>query len=192
MYWNICHLESKVVSLSARHWRIQMTSKEIRLRDAKLYQEAMNEALIGDDPEIWISRHGLEMSLGIAMDGISDYIDACFWLNDNPLQHLRKHFPGFIWGFHEDVSPNRLVSVIVVADYIWVTGLEIGDGFVTATQIGRTNHLGLPKRRVLCFLPEKSEHSGWNQTIRTALSAYVPGIRFVLNSNNKIADTIIS
>lgn len=126
------------------------------------------------------------MSLGIAMDGISEYIDACFWLNDNPLRHLRKHFQGFTWKFHEDVSRNKLVSVLGAADYIWVTGLEIGDGFVTATQIGGT------KPRVLCFLPEKSEHSGWNQTIRKDLSSYVPGILFVLNGNNKIADTIIS
>ncbi len=163
-----------------------MTSKEMRLRDAKLYQEAMNEALASRDPEIWISRHGLEMSLGIAMDGISEYIDACFWLDDNPLRHLRRHFPGFTWKFHEDVAKNKLASVLGVADYIWVTGLEIGDGFVTATQMGGN------KPRVLCFLPEKSEHSGWNQTIRTDLSTYVPGILFVLNGNNKIVNTIVS
>ena len=169
-----------------------MTSKEMRLRDAKLYQEAMNEALTSDDPEIWISRHGLEMSLGIAMDGISDYIDACFWLVDNPLRHLRKHFPGFMWKFHEDVRKDEFASVLGVVDYIWVTGLEIGDGFVTATQFRRTKHLGPQKRRTLYFLPEKSEHSGWNQTIRKDLSSYVPGILFVLNGNNKIASTIIS
>ncbi len=164
-----------------------MTSKEMRLRDAKLYQGLMNEVLTSNDPGIWIDQHGMEMSLGIALDGISDYIDACFWMNDNPLRHLRRYFPGFIWNFHEDIKRNDLALVLGNADYIWVTGLEVGDGFVTATHVGR-----IRKPRVLCFLPEKSEHSGWNQVIRRDLRNNVPGILFVLNGNNKIADTIIS
>ncbi len=162
-----------------------MTNKEMRLREAKLYQGLMNEILTGKDPEVWIDRHGIEMSLGIAMYHISEYIDACFWLDDNPLRHLRKQFPSFIWKFHKNVNPNKLAPILVCADYIWVTGLEVGDEFVTATQIERE------KPRVLCFLPEKNEYSGWNNMIRKRLNRVVPDIRFIKNGDDRVANTII-
>lgn len=163
-----------------------MTSKEMRIREGKLYNGLMNEVLMGDDPEVWINRHGMEMSLGIAMEGISNYIEACYWVNDNPLRHLRRSFPDFIWKFHEDVSRTKLASVLGVVDYIWVGGLEVGDAYVTATQVRNA------KPRVLCFLNETGDHSGWNQVVRRDLSPSVPGIRFVEDGNDKDANTVIS
>lgn len=162
-----------------------MTSKEMRIREGKLYNGLMNEVLEGDDPEVWIDRHGMEMSLGMAMGNISDYIESCYWMQDNPLRHLRKSFPYFTWKFHEDVSQARLASVLGVADYIWVGGLVVGDAFVTATQVRDA------KPRGLCFLPKINEHCGWNRMIRRDLSLVVPGIRFVQDGNDKDANTVI-
>ena len=163
-----------------------MTSKERRQREAKLYHEARKEVLASDDPEIWINRDGLEMSLGIALDGIYNYIDSCLWMDDNPLRYLRRYFPGFTWKFHEDVRVDDLTSVLDSADYIWVTGLEVGDGFITATQISGV------KPRMLCFLSRTGNYSGWNTMIKRDLRMWVPNIRFVEDGSDKDANTIIT
>ncbi len=164
-----------------------MTSKKKRLKEAKLYQQVTNEALSCDDPEVWIDRYGMEMSLGVAMDDISEYIDACFRINENPLRHLRRYFPGFAWKFHEDVYEEKLASILKAVDYVWVTGLfSVGEGFVTATQIQGE------KLRVLCFLASQREYSGWNSMIRKELKSCVPEIRFVENGNKEVVNTILS
>lgn len=175
-----------MVSLSARHWRIQMTSRERRLKEGRLYREVMNEVFKGNDLEIWMVRDGLEMSLGIAMNNIFDYIEGCLQLYDNPLSHLRWCFPDFIWKFREDIRADKLASALGDADYIWVMGGEVGEMFITAEQMARRKH------RVLCFLSKTGEHSGWNSMVKKDLRDWVPGVRFVQDGDDETAGSIIS
>jgi len=163
-----------------------MTSKAMRLRERSSYREAVNEVFVSEDPGIWIDRDGLEMSLGMAMDDVFNYITACFWMYDNPLSHLRRFLPGFIWKFQEDVGQDKFASVLGTVDYIWVIGLEVGSGFVTATQI----HGDEPC--IFCFLSKSGEYSGWNRMIRDSLRDSVPSIRFVQNGTEGDASTILS
>ena len=168
--------------------RRQKKPQARRQKEAKMFREITNQILLGDDPQVWIDVEetqglygiGIEMSLWMLMDSISKYIEGCFLLNDNPLQHLRKLFPSFIWEFHEGMS-RKLASVLGATDYIWSDNSR----FITATQIG-----GM-KRRVLCFLPKNFECPELNDVTREDLS-HVPGIRFVQDGNDKDATTIIT
>ncbi len=162
-----------------------MTNKEQRKKEAEVYRSMRNEVLLGDDPEIWVVRCGDEMSLGIAMEDIHDYISASLNMDANPLRHLRNQFPGFIWEFHQDLTKGKLKSVLAGADYIWAPGVTSDEEFVVARQIGRENH------RVLLFLSRVNEHSGWNSWMKREVRGSVPNIRFVMNGDDMNSGTVI-
>ncbi len=162
-----------------------MTNKERRLKEAKICREMRNEVLLNDESDMWIHRDGEEMSLGMAMDDVHEYIYASLNMDDNPLRHLRHHFPGFNWKFYEGVSRGKLSSILRTADYIWIPGLFIDEEIIVAQQIGRA----IP--RVLCYLSKTGEYSGWNRSSSQELSSLVPHVRFVMNGDDKGMDTII-
>ncbi len=156
-------------------------SKQRRLFEAELYRVARTQVLKSNDPEIWIHRDGLEMSLGIVMDEIHDYIQASLLLDDNPLRYLRQSFPDFVWKFHEGDDGFEAARIIATTDYVWMRFFgSLREGFISATQTDKK------KPRVLCYKPEEVEE--W---VNAKMKTFVPKIRFVVNGNEKIANTII-
>ena len=157
-------------------------SKQNRLKEAKLYHIARNEVLKSNDPERWIYRDGMEVSLGILMSDIHDYIEASLVMGNNPLQYLRRHFPDFVWKFHEDKSELDAVNILAGADYIWLRCFgSLIDEFITATQVDRKS------RRTLCYRPRKEDNKSWTAVMKLR----VPTIRFVVNGDEFDANTII-
>lgn len=156
--------------------------KSMRLRDATLYKVARTEVLLSDDPELWITRDGLEMTLGICMQDIQEYVKASFNIDTNPLTFLRVNFPDFVWSFHEDKNKGQLARIFGRSDYIWFPyWMELIEGVVTATQ------RGVGSNRRLCFLPSQEKGSGLHMRIADTF----PGLKFVLNGDDGFADTII-
>lgn len=182
----VCHLDSKNrVSLSARHWRIQVkkeTKHERKLRKVasqRRWRESYNEVLLSEDPEIWIDddEWGFEQSLGMAMEDFFQYIRACYFVDTNPLSHLRKYCPDFKWEFHESLREEKIPIALGSVDYIW-TGMG-SDTYITATQIGRENP------RVLCYRPKKEYYEA------DKLKKVFPIVRLVMDGDEENAGTII-
>jgi hypothetical protein len=159
------------------------TKREKRLRQKssqKQWQASYNEVLLSEDPEIWIDYEqlGFEQSLGMALEEFFQYIRACYFLDSNPLSHLRKYCPGFTWRFYEDVPDEKIANILGCVDYIWM-GLG-HNSFVTATQVGRKNP------RILCYRPKSGECYEADK-----LKRVLPTVRFVINGDEETADTIV-
>jgi hypothetical protein len=175
------------VGLSARHWRIQVkkeTKREEKLRQAaskELWRKSYNDVLLSEDPHIWLDDENgfdFEQSLGMAMEDFFQYIRACYFIDANPLPHLRKYCPKFKWEFHRDVSLEKIPIVFGSVDYIW-TGEDF-DTYITATQIGRNSP------RVLCYHPKKIVIQAHK------LKEVFPIVRFVSDGNEETVGTVIT
>lgn len=91
-------------------------------------------------------------NLGEVMEEIQKMLEADYLLDSNPLAHLRKYLPEFVWQSH--ASPTeKYKDVIRGADYIWHIDCNgIGGGFgkyVTATERGSAGH------RRICYATKK-------------------------------------
>ncbi len=162
-------------------------SKQNRLREAKMYREARNEVLKSEDPEIWIDRDGMAISLGILMDDIHEYIYAVFHMDDNPLRHLRRSFPDFVWKYYEGDDESEAIRIIKNADYIWLRSFGgLKDGIVTATKFDAR----MPW--VLCFRPHgrNREDEVHSCLLRDNIRLKVPEVRFVVNGTKTDANTV--
>ncbi|GEM_PF-4003449 len=93
-------------------------------------------------------------NLGQVMEEIQKMLEADYLLDSNPLAHLRKYFPKFVWESHSSPT-ERYKDIIRGADYIWHVSCDgIGGGlskYVTATERGNTS------RRRICYCPNKFE-----------------------------------
>jgi hypothetical protein len=127
---------------------------------------------------VWIEVGGAETELCETMEGIYQYIQSVLYMDDNPLRHLRKYFPDFVWKFHKIENLEKLAPIIAEADYIWSSHdyIFFSEGIV----IARRKCGSIPK--VLLYRPDTDRKDSQDEE-NLKLMRIIPHIRFVYGEN---------
>lgn len=91
---------------------------------------------------------GFEETLGTTLQDICDYIEQCLQFSDNPLIHLRRYFPNYLWSFHKPETKEEVAKIVSVVDYALPDSTGFTDwsmGVFTAT------HKNCLFRKKICF-----------------------------------------
>ena len=132
-----------------------------------------NCVLQADDPNISVRNGGDDECLAYVMQDVLTYIEACFDLADNPLQHLRKYFSFFEWEFIKPKTIDEVISTVNNADYVWPdwAGSDWSTGMIVARcKYGK-------ERRKICFKPDATGFWGDDEAKRN-------GARFLMRNND--------
>lgn len=78
----------------------------------------------------------LNMTLGT----LDAFINGSYRLESNPLPHLRKCFPDFIWRFQKPKDIGEVVSIVLKHDYTFAVG-DCEEGLVTAKERNNSQYV---------------------------------------------------
>ncbi len=119
--------------------------------DPSRNREVQNSLMVGDDPLkiIEVGEDRESETLGLVLQTVCEYVTSTRKLEGDPAVLLEKYFPEFRWLLMYPRNEERLVSLIIDADYVIpaVLGSEWKQGVYLATRkTGR-------ERRKICFVP---------------------------------------
>jgi len=150
----------------------------ISKQERQMLREVRNEVLNSSDPYkiIYRKKEGHEESLFSTMTDIAEMIEHDFDLDQNPLSHLRRYFPGYEWKLINPKRPTILLTYISLCDYAWLmsSSWDWSMGVVIADKCGT-----MPKGFCLCPNPiiggvvqEESNRGAWPSELREIGARY--------------------
>lgn len=71
------------------------------------------------------------------LKNIDDFINGSYELESNPLPHLRKCFPDFVWRFKKPKDIGEVISIVMRHDYTFAVR-DCEEGLVTALDISNS------------------------------------------------------